>query len=70
MIRTHSFTPSLSRAAFACAVLALTALPAVSRADTDSEALLARVGEKLHTARTLSAAFTISTLHPTRYADT
>ena len=70
MTRTVDFARTFSRAAFACAAFALTALPAISRADADSDALLARLGEKLHNSRALSAAFTISTLHPTRYADT
>jgi peroxiredoxin/outer membrane lipoprotein-sorting protein len=52
-----------------CALIC-SSLPISARAEEGADALLAKVDARLFAARSLSARFTISTLHPTRYSDT
>jgi peroxiredoxin/outer membrane lipoprotein-sorting protein len=72
-MRSHHYPVSvtvLSRTLSALCVLGCATISISALAEEGADALLAKAAAKLFAAQSLSARFTISTLHPTRYSDT
>src|ERR1019366_7175648 len=68
--RRHSIPAVPIIALSALFALVCGSIPISARAEEGADALLAKVDTKLFAGQSLSARFTISTLHPTRYSDT